>query len=82
MISAATEKTSPACWSVSGNLFQRMGIALRNDFTPECFLFAFSSNPDVLCLHWEEERRGGGELYGETSSCRHTVAQFHARIGI
>ena len=83
VISAATEKTSPACWSVSGNLYQRVGTALRNDITPECFLFVFSSNPDVLCLRWEEERRErGGELYGETSSGRYTVAQFHARIGI
>ena len=26
-------------------------------FTPECLSFAFSPNPEMLSLHWEEEQR-------------------------
>lgn len=49
-----TNKTSPATekrvhfafWSVSGNLFQRVGAVLWNDLAPRCFLFVFSPNPE------------------------------------
>ena len=40
-----------ACWSVFGNLFQRVGAASRNDTATECFLFVFSPNPEMLSLH-------------------------------
>ena len=70
---------SSAFWSVPGNLFQRVGAALRNDLALECFLFGFSPNPETASLHWEEEQRERGGLYGETSFCRYrgVVLRMH-----
>ena len=69
---------SSAFWSASGILFLRVGTALQNDCAPECFLFVFSPNPKMHRLHWEEEWREQGGLYGETSFCRYMV-QFQYR---
>ena len=49
MISTAAENTS-ALWTVSGDPFQRVGAVLRNDLAPECFLFVFSPNPEMLIV--------------------------------
>ena len=51
-----------------------MGAALQNDLVPERFflfvcLFVFSSDPEMLSLHREEEQREQGGLYWEASSC-------------
>ena len=81
MISAATEKTSPACWSVSGNLFQRMGIALRNDLRLSAF--CLRSHRIQMCFVCTGKRSGE-----EVENCMEkpvradTLWRFHARIGI
>ena len=60
--------------------------ALRNDLVPECFLFVFSANPNMLSLHWEEKQRGPDGSYRETNSCRYCGAVLcmhgHGREGI
>ena len=44
-----------AFWSVAGNLFQRVGTALRNDTVPECFVSCGYCGA-VSCTHsmWRE----------------------------
>ena len=37
---------SSAFWKVSGNLFLKVGAALKNDNAP--FLFVFSPNPEMV----------------------------------
>ena len=56
--------------------------ALRNDHAPECFLFVFSANPNMLSMHWAEKQRGPDGLYRETSSCRYcgTVLCMHGHV--
>ena len=41
--------------AVFGSLFHRVGVALRNDLAPGCFLFVFSMNPQVffVCVFTE-----------------------------
>ena len=72
-ISAAAKKTPCLLHfgALPGNLFHRVGAALRNDLAPECFLFGFSPNPEMASLHWKEERDERGGVYGETSFCRY-----------
>ena len=59
-------------WSISGNLFQRVDASGHCGMTlclSASVLFEFSPNPRTVSLHWGEERRERGGLYGETSSC-------------
>ena len=57
-------------WSLSGSLFQRVGVALQKDLASEHFLLAFLPNPEMLSLHREQIWREQDGLYWETSSCR------------
>ena len=76
------DAVSSAFWSVSGNLFQKVGAVLRKYLAPECLLFAFSPNPEVVNLHWKEERRERDGLYGGICSCKYcgTVLYTHGLV--
>ena len=66
-------RISFALWRVFGNVFLKMGAALRNALAPECFLFVFPSNPQMLCVYRAEEQSGREGLYGQTGSCARTA---------
>ena len=55
--SAALQADAKSCAlrNVSTNLFLAVATALLNDLAPECFLFVFSPNPEMVHLHWDWE---------------------------
>ena len=57
-------------------MFQRVGAALRNDLSPECFLFVFSPKREMLRLHIATRKRSrenrvgcNGKLVPVDSGC-------------
>ena len=74
-----------ALWSVSDNLFQRMGTSLRNDLASEWFfvwVFLTESRCPYLYIILAGKRRGENEkgCMGETGSCSYCGAVLCTHI--